>query len=222
MSEPISILEQTYQWERETALLESTQATLEWDERTGMPPAAGAYRAEQITYLSGLIHQRRTDAAQADRIDSLVQCANQQPDNEDLVVTARYLKRNLVRRQKLPLDLVQAMTKAIVLGQQAWSQARKAKSFADFLPCLNTIVKLKRVAKERNKPSRVQMGRRGLGGSGQEGRPTNSKVECNAISISWPALYRHTGSQYPIIFSCRKLGIPIDDILQIFNGIRQS
>ena len=45
MSEPISILEQTYQWERETALLESTQATLEWDERTGMPPAAGAYRA---------------------------------------------------------------------------------------------------------------------------------------------------------------------------------
>lgn len=144
MSEPISILEQTYQWERETALLESTQATLEWDERTGMPPAAGAYRAEQITYLSGLIHQRRTDAAQADRIDSLVQWANQQPDNEDLVVTARYLKRNLVRRQKLPLDLVQAMTKAIVLGQQAWSQARKAKSFADFLPCLNTIVKLKR------------------------------------------------------------------------------
>lgn len=144
MNEPSSLAETTFQWERETALLESTQATLEWDERTGMPSEAGAYRAEQITYLSGLIHQRRTDTTQAERIDALVQLATTQPDNAELVVTARYLKRNLSRRQKLPLELVQAMTKAVVLGQQAWSQARKARSFADFLPSLSTIVKLKR------------------------------------------------------------------------------
>lgn len=144
MSEPNSILDQTCQWESETALLESTQATLEWDERTGMPSDAGPYRAEQITYLSGLIHQRRTDSTQADRIDSLVQLAQGQPEESDLVVTARYLKRNLSRRQKLPLELVQAMTKAVVLGQQSWSQARKAQSFKDFLPSLKTIVKLKR------------------------------------------------------------------------------
>jgi len=119
MSEPNSVLDAICQWERETALLESTQATLEWDERTGMPSQAGPYRAEQITYLSGLIHQRRTDAAQSDRIETLVQIASSEPEHSDLAVTARYLKRNLVRRQKLPLDLVQATTKAIVLGQQA-------------------------------------------------------------------------------------------------------
>jgi carboxypeptidase Taq len=139
-----SLLELTCQWERDTALLESTQATLEWDERTGMPLDAGAYRAEQITYLSGLIHQRRTDGAQADRISQLAELAQPEPSNSDLAVTARYLQRNLIRRQKLPLDLVQATTKAIVLGQQAWSLARKAKSFHDFLPHLAAIVKLKR------------------------------------------------------------------------------
>lgn len=144
MSEPKSILDQIALWERETALLESTQATLEWDERTGMPSEAGSYRAEQITYLSGLIHQRRTDAAQADRIAALVQLAQPHSEESDLAVTARYLKRNLDRRQKLPLDLVQALTKAVVLGQQAWSQARKVHSFDHFLPNLKTIVKLKR------------------------------------------------------------------------------
>jgi carboxypeptidase Taq len=143
MSEPNSVLDAICQWERETALLESTQATLEWDERTGMPSQAGPYRAEQITYLSGLIHQRRTDAAQSDRIETLVQIASSEPEHSDLAVTARYLKRNLVRRQKLPLDLVQATTKAIVLGQQAWSQARKTRNFEHFLPNLQTIVQLK-------------------------------------------------------------------------------
>ena len=46
---------------RETALLEATSALLEWDERTGLPANAGAYRAEQITLLSGIIHRRKTD-----------------------------------------------------------------------------------------------------------------------------------------------------------------
>src|SRR5687768_11907504 len=46
---------------RETALLQSVEALLGWDERTYMPPAAGEYRAEQMTYLAGVIHQRRTD-----------------------------------------------------------------------------------------------------------------------------------------------------------------
>ena len=38
---------------REAALLESIEALLGWDERTYMPPAAGEYRAEQMTYLVG-------------------------------------------------------------------------------------------------------------------------------------------------------------------------
>ena len=46
---------------RETALLQSVAELLEWDERTKLPPAGGKYRAEQITYLTALAHQRQTD-----------------------------------------------------------------------------------------------------------------------------------------------------------------
>ncbi len=48
---------------RETALLTSVEALLGWDERTYMPVAAGAYRAEQMTYLAGLIHERAHGSA---------------------------------------------------------------------------------------------------------------------------------------------------------------
>src|SRR5690606_37643763 len=44
---------------RETAKLASIAGLLEWDERTKMPAAAGAYRAEQISYLAGEIHKRQ-------------------------------------------------------------------------------------------------------------------------------------------------------------------
>src|SRR5437762_3372289 len=45
---------------REAALIESIEEALGWDERTYMPPAAGEYRAEQMTFVSGLSHQKRT------------------------------------------------------------------------------------------------------------------------------------------------------------------
>lgn len=56
---------------RETALLEATSALLEWDERTGLPVQAGAYRAEQITLLSGMIHRRRTDPRIGEQLEQL-------------------------------------------------------------------------------------------------------------------------------------------------------
>src|SRR3989304_8907805 len=46
---------------RTTALPSSVEQLLAWDERP-MPPSAGAeHRAEQVTLLSGMIHQRWTD-----------------------------------------------------------------------------------------------------------------------------------------------------------------
>lgn len=149
MSNQHSVLEATVAWERETALLESIQATLEWDERTGMPEAAGDYRADQITFLSGMIHQRRTHSEQAARIEQLSQSVSSELPDSDLAVTVRCLQRDLIRRQKLPLELVQATTKAIVLGQQAWSIARPKHDFASFLPHLQTIVSLKREEAQR-------------------------------------------------------------------------
>ena len=50
--------EQLCQIIRDAGILRSVQELMEWDERTMLPPAAGEYRAEQVTYLSGLAHAR--------------------------------------------------------------------------------------------------------------------------------------------------------------------
>ena len=60
MSSATATFDQLCAHAREVALLTSTQSLLEWDERTKMPPAGGAYRAEQVSYLAGLIHKRQT------------------------------------------------------------------------------------------------------------------------------------------------------------------
>ena len=54
--------EKACQHARQTALLQSTLALLEWDQHTKMPPQAAAYRADQITALATQVHARRTDA----------------------------------------------------------------------------------------------------------------------------------------------------------------
>lgn len=137
-------IDSVFQHVREVALLESTQALLEWDDRTGLPNLAGPYRAEQITYLSGMIHQKRVDDHYSERLTSLYH----QLDSLDLsfaqASSIRLLFRDYQRNKRLPTTLVQAIAKATALGQQAWDKARKADDWHAFKPYLEQIIKLKR------------------------------------------------------------------------------
>ena len=56
---------------REASLLTSVESLLSWDERTKMPDAGGEYRAEQMTLLAGLVHERRTDPRIGDWLSEL-------------------------------------------------------------------------------------------------------------------------------------------------------
>jgi carboxypeptidase Taq len=137
-------VERTLQHARDTALLEGTMALLEWDDRTGLPVQAGDYRAEQITQLSGLIHQRKVDPEFAETLTRL----NDQRESLELGFaqnhSIRLLYRDLERNRRLPIPFVQALSKATVLGQQAWEKARHANDWAMFKPHLQEIVRLKR------------------------------------------------------------------------------
>src|SRR5262249_52136201 len=55
------LYERLCQHARATALWTATESALGWDERTMLPPEAAEYRAQQMTALAGLIHERRTD-----------------------------------------------------------------------------------------------------------------------------------------------------------------
>ena len=129
---------------RETALLESISGLLGWDERTKMPPAAGAYRAEQITYMSSLVHRRQTDPQLGEWLDELAESDLAKNSHDDAGATIRQMRREYAKLTKLPPALVEELTRASVLGQQAWVEARKNDDFPSFAPTLRKIVALKR------------------------------------------------------------------------------
>lgn len=129
---------------RETALLESIDGLLNWDERTYMPDEAGPYRAEQITYLSGMIHQRRTDPRIGEWLNTLLDSDLAKDRHSDEGCTIHQLKREYDKRVKLPQRLVEELTRASILGQQAWVKARHDNDFASFAPHLETLYRLTR------------------------------------------------------------------------------
>ena len=129
---------------RETALLQSIEELLGWDERTKLPPAAGEYRAEQITYLSGLVHRRNTDRRLGEWLAELSESPLAADPHSDAGATIHHIKREYDKRVKLPQALVEELTRTSVLGQQAWVEARKNDDFAAFQPVLSKLIELKR------------------------------------------------------------------------------
>jgi carboxypeptidase Taq len=129
---------------REVALLTSTQELLEWDERTKLPPAGGTYRAEQVSYLAGLIHQRQTQHEVGQWLSELAGSSLAKDPHGDTGVVIHNLQRDYDRVTKLPQSLVEELARTAVLGQQVWAEARAANDFAAFRPLLEKTVELKR------------------------------------------------------------------------------
>jgi carboxypeptidase Taq len=129
---------------REAALLESIEALLGWDERTYMPLAAGSYRAEQMTYITGEVHKKRTSPRLGELLEQLAGSDLAKDPHSDTGTTIRQLRRDYQKRVKLPQRLVEELTRESVLGQQAWVKAREANDFASFAPNVEKLYSLVR------------------------------------------------------------------------------
>ena len=129
---------------REVQLLETIEAILDWDERTQMPEAGGAYRAEQVSYLAGLAHRKRTDPQVGEYLAELADSPLAADPHSDTGANIRLLKRDYDKRSRLPQDLVEALARAAAVGQQTWVEARKENNFQEFQPQLEKILTLKR------------------------------------------------------------------------------
>lgn len=138
--------EKACQHARQTALLQSTLALLEWDQHTKMPPQAAAYRADQITALATQVHARRTDAEFGGWIEELATAtkADDAHPPTDQAATISGLKRQFDRQSKVPAKLAAALARSASEGQTAWVAARKDNDYASFKPYLQTILDLKR------------------------------------------------------------------------------
>jgi carboxypeptidase Taq len=139
-----SLFAHVCQYAGEIALLSSVESVLGWDERTMMPAAAGEYRAEQMTLISGMIHRRWTSPELGEWLNDLAAGPLAADSYSDPGVTIRRLKRQYDRRTKLPQRLVEELTRATVFGQHVWEIARRENDFPAFRPHLERIIALKR------------------------------------------------------------------------------
>ena len=133
---------------RDTALLAATQAALEWDEHTKMPPAAAEFRAEQLTLLAGMIHQRRTDPKLGDWLAELADSPLAAEPHSETGTTIRQLRREHDKHVKLPQSLVEELARTASLAQHAWQQPRTKDDYASFAPHLAKTFELKRAQAE--------------------------------------------------------------------------
>lgn len=127
---------------RETALLRSTSALLEWDQQTGLPTQADDYRCQQMTFLAGEIHRRNTDPEIGTLLEQLSDSDFIADPESDEAAVVTNLKREYDRNVRVPADLVKALTQATSAGHNIWVKARKDNDYATFAPTLAKIIDL--------------------------------------------------------------------------------
>jgi carboxypeptidase Taq len=109
-----------------------------------MPIEGGNFRADQVSLLAGTIHQRCTDPRLGEWLEVLADSSLADDPHSDPGATISRLHRDYKRACRLTTELVEAMSRATVIGQQRWEVARHDQNFSHFKPALAEIFRLKR------------------------------------------------------------------------------
>lgn len=128
---------------RRSTALSSIGQLLSWDQETYMPPAAGAFRAEQSSLIAELHHKHATDK----RVGDLISACEQDKGllaNAAVAANMREFRRDYDRLTKLPSELVAELAKVGSQAQEVWKDARAKNDFKMFAPWLERMFALSR------------------------------------------------------------------------------
>ena len=125
----------------EIADLGRARALLFWDERTKMPPAGAAGRAEQIATLVRVRHRLLASPELEGLLDRLA--GAELPDPID-AATVRMAARDAGKARAVPAELRAEMSRAASAGERTWEATREAGDFEAFLPALERTIALQR------------------------------------------------------------------------------
>ena len=124
--------------------LNYTNAVLNWDQATYMPPLGAAARGRQLALLSRLSHERSVDPALGRLIDELSPFAETLPPDSDEASLVRVARRDFAKAIKIPSDYVERASAHASASFDAWTRARPANDFAAVRPFLEKNVELSR------------------------------------------------------------------------------
>jgi carboxypeptidase Taq len=131
--------------------INSAASLLSWDQETYMPAGGGEARAEQISTLQGIAHQKLISpeieqllAAWIEPETGEIRDSPRETWDEPSRSLLREVWRDYSRAKKLPSDFVIKLSRECSLAQQVWAEAKDNHAFSQFLPSLRTVLSLKR------------------------------------------------------------------------------
>lgn len=119
--------------------LGNTLAVMHWDQEVNMPEKGAHFRAQQISTLSGIVHELSTSAELEETLLALEKEKNLSFEQKrNVEESLRILRKD----KKLNKDFVVKFSKAVSEAYQSWLQAKAESKFSIFAPKLNEIVEL--------------------------------------------------------------------------------
>ena len=125
---------------REISLLGNTAGVLGWDQETYMPKNGVPYRAKQLAWLSGKIHELGT----SDAFREALEAAENESGDETQTANIREIRHSYDRSTKLPQKLVEKASETSSLAKAAWAEARHKSDFSHFAPHLEVLLEIAR------------------------------------------------------------------------------
>jgi len=130
--------------------ISSAVALLSWDQETHMPPGGGEARAEQLSVLGTLVHEKRVGEEMKRLLSKWLDIetgelqGNPEDWDEPSLGLLRETWQDYSKSVKLPSDFVRRIGKAASLSHQVWVEARKKNYFPLFAPHLKEMIGLKK------------------------------------------------------------------------------
>ena len=134
----MSAIEELFDFNKKTLLLQSVAGRTAWDQETMMPKEGAALRSQEMGALEEIIHIRKQDKRIADWLDKA------KPETEEDKRKIELIKRGFERANLVPVKLATELAETSSKSQIVWQEARKNNNFSDFSPYLEKVVKLKR------------------------------------------------------------------------------
>jgi carboxypeptidase Taq len=132
------------QLSRETTIAASCLQLLNWDEEIVMPRGGVAHRADQSSFLAGIVHDRSTNPRYGELLEIIEGSPLVSDPDSTQAVNVREMRRNFDRELKLPKRLVEEFARVKSMASQTWAEAKTNDDFKSFAPLLDKMFALAR------------------------------------------------------------------------------
>lgn len=122
--------------------LKAAAAVLSWDQETFMPEEGTEARAQQLSTLQSMAHERFASDETGRLLDRAAETLDDPDPLDDDASLVRVARRDYERARRVPSSLVAELSEATARAKQAWKRARSEDDFTIFAPHLETLVDL--------------------------------------------------------------------------------